>query len=234
MKIVIVTAVWKRPNVFALFAKGVHHLQAHAAKSGYQVKVAISGSEGRTSEKMVKSQGFNYVERPNQPLARKMNAALKEARKMDPDYVLLVGSDTVIHPSLFDVYDEYIQQGIDLIAALDWYFYDLRTLRCSYWGGYIDSRAGHPCGCGRVVSRELLDKWDWKIWEDRHSFGLDNSMQLLINKGNFTYATFKMKERQAFGIEIKSEVNMTPFQLWPNTSLIENQKLMSNFKYLLK
>lgn len=231
MKITIVTACWKRPEIFVLFAKGVHHL---IANTKCKIEVVVAGSEGAASKKMVEKEGFIYVEHPNQPLASKMNAAMKRAKLTDPDYVLCMGSDDVVHPSLMKVYEKYMKQGIDFIAVLDWYFFDYTTGRCSYWGGYTDYRIGHSCGAGRVISRKLMDKWQWSPWQDQHSSGLDNSMQRLIAQEKFSRITFSIKEHNAYGLDIKSSVNMTPFHLWQNTHLISTKEIKVPFKYLFE
>jgi hypothetical protein len=70
LKLAIVTGVWKRPEVFKLFAKGMHDLRA---SSSLDITVIVAGSEGIKSRSMVEQYPFYYIEAKNDPLAAKMN-----------------------------------------------------------------------------------------------------------------------------------------------------------------
>ena len=96
MKVAIVSAVWQRPEVFEMFAKGIKHLVSNC--KDIEFTVIISGSEGDKSKSMVEKHGFIYIEIPNDPLAVKMNATVIRAKEYDVDYILGVGSDDVITP----------------------------------------------------------------------------------------------------------------------------------------
>jgi hypothetical protein len=230
MKLAVVTAVWKRPEVFEMFAKGIKKLQED---KDLEIEVFISGSEGEQSRSMVEAHSFHYVEAPNHPLAAKMNDALRLARSWQPDYVLCVGSDDIISVELLDVYKFFMGQKVDYIGFTDCYFYDTTTGKASYWGGYREKwRKGHTCGAGRVLSKNILDKWRWKIWEDKQSHILDNSMQEKLNKTPHKRAIFSLKDLGVYAMDIKSSTNMTPFKLWDNTTLINEEELLTKFDYV--
>jgi len=53
MKISIVTGVWKRPEVFEMFAQGIKNL-------GVEVDVIVAGSEGKRSRDMVQAHRVIY------------------------------------------------------------------------------------------------------------------------------------------------------------------------------
>ncbi len=232
IKLAIVTGVWQRPDVFEYFAAGIHKLESSC--TDLKIVTIIAGSEGMKSRQMVERHRFKYVEIANDPLAAKMNATILTAGKLKSDYVLCLGSDDIVTPELMSVYLEYIRQGIDYIAVLDWYFYDTATKQAAYWGGYIDARKGHTCGAGRLISARLMRLWRWQPWENRHSHILDNSMQEKLNKVVHTSAIFSLKEKGVFGLDIKSETNMTPFELWDNTKYIPVSELKSHFPYVIK
>src|SRR5687767_2399481 len=96
MRLAIVTGVWKRPEVFHMFAAGVQMLQEHF-KGRVDIVCCVAGSEGPASRKMVTSYpNFFYTETPNQPLGVKMNQATYLASRFNPNYCLMVGSDDLI------------------------------------------------------------------------------------------------------------------------------------------
>jgi hypothetical protein len=230
MKIAIVTAVWKRHEIFELFAKGIHELEKI---NGVEIVTVVAGSERELSKNLVEKHNFLYIEIPNQPLAEKVNAPLLIAKDLNVDYVLCLGSDDIIHPDLMLKYIELMKQGFDFIGVLDFYFLEIESKKASYWGGYRDfRRVGHTCGAGRIASKRLLNQWNWKIWENEHSKILDNSFENKLSETKHTPFTFKLKDFDLYGLDIKSSVNMTPFELWDNTNYIEKNIIFDKFKYL--
>jgi hypothetical protein len=229
--IAIVTGVWKRPEVFEMFARGVDHL---IKNSDFDYHVIVAGSEGERSRKMVESKGYIYLEVPNTPLAAKMNATTLKAGQMGCDYILCVGSDDVIHPTLMSQYAKRIDAEIDFIGVTDFYFYDIESKRSLYWGGYREKyRKGATAGAGRLISARLMAKWNWQPWENKHSHILDNSMEDKLKAlPDVKIETFSLESTGSFALDIKSSTNMTPFELWDNTIEINTNTILSKFDYL--
>lgn len=231
IKICICTAVWRRPEVFELFAQGVKALQSDQV----EITVIVSGSEGDTSRKLVESEGFVYIEIPNEPLSRKHNEAIIKAKQYTPHYIMLTGSDDILSPGAFDIYIEQMRKGIDFIGVTDFYFWDMVARKAAYWGGYLDKhRNGHTCGAFRCFSARLMNAWNWQPFEVKHSHVLDNSTQAKLRQIKHTEFIFSLKKYGVFGVDIKSKTNMTPFKLWENTSYISNSILKNKFVNLDK
>lgn len=230
MKLAIVTGVWKRPEVFEIFARGIKELYHF---KDIEIVTIVAGSELERSKKMVLKHGFTYIEIKNNPLATKMNATLIVAKQIEADYVLCLGSDDIIHPELMAKYIELMKQGFDFIGVLDFYFYDTKSKKAAYWGGYRDSkRTNHTCGAGRIISKRLLDKFNWKIWENQQSHMLDNSFQDKLKATQHSSCVFSLKDYDLYGLDIKSGTNMTIFKLWDNTNYIEKSTIFDKFSYL--
>lgn len=230
LKLAIVSAVWKRPDVFELFAKSILILKK---TSDIDIEVIISGSEGKKSKSMVEKYGFTYIEIPNDPLAEKVNAPVIYAQRLNVSHILCVGSDDLITPELLKQYIVYMKEGYDYIGVTDFYFYDLITKKSLYWGGYREKfRQGHTCGAGRILSSRLLNLWDWKPWENRHNKILDNSIQEKLKKTPHSIKTFSLKENNLFALDVKSSTNMTPFNLWDNSNYIDSLIIKNKFPYL--
>ena len=230
LKVAIVSAVWKRPEVFEMFAKGIKHL---IDNMDIEFTVVIAGSEWQTSQKMVEKHGFNYIEIPNQPLAAKHNSTTFACQFLDVDYVLCLGSDDIISLELMKEYEINMRNGFDFIGVTDFYFYDTLSKKYAYWGGYREKwRLNHTCGAGRIISARLMAHWEWMPWENKHSKILDNSMEGNLAKISHSKKIFSLKEKGLFALDIKSSTNMTPFQLWDNTEFIENKEISNHFKYI--
>ena len=221
VKPVIVTGMWKRFEVFEIFAK-------HTKTLG--IDVIVAGSEGKASKKIVKKHGFHYIEIANEPLAAKMNATTLKAKELGYTHVICVGSDDLLSQELVDEYVDLMRKGYDYIGVTDFYFYELETGKAAYWGGYRErQRMGHTAGAGRVISKTLLDEWDWQPWDNKDSKYLDNSMQNKLRSSLYPKTTFSLKEKGLLAVDIKSQVNMTPFELWDNTSYIEPELITDKF-----
>jgi len=215
----IVTGMWKRPEVFKIFGRHYQDLG---------IDVIVAGSEGHKSKELAESFGFIYLERPNQPLAEKMNATITEGLKRGYTHFICVGSDDLLTKDLVDEYKRLIRLGYHFIGVLDFYFYELETGRASYWGGYRDrKRFRNTCGAGRVLSRKLVESWNGKVWEGERY--LDTSMQQKLATSDLPKYVFKLKDKGLLAVDIKSDTNLTPFKLWDNTSYIDAQILEDGF-----
>lgn len=225
MKISIITGVWKRPDIFKMFAKGVHNLN-------HDINVIVAGSEGAKSRKMVENEGFIYIEIANQPLATKMNATALKAKELDSDYTICMGSDDVLSPELFQHYLKWMKKGYDFIGIQDMYFYDVVSGKAQYWGGYRErNRFMHSAGAGRCISKHLMNKWQWLPWKVKHNDFLDNSMQGRING---TQKILNIKSLGVYALDIKSPTNMTPYKRWDNTADIDPEIIKKEFDYIFE
>jgi len=232
LKIAIITGVWLRHDVFEMFAKGIKHLEKNI--KGAELVTIVAGSEGNKSKELVEKHGFHYINIPNQPLAAKMQSTMFMARDIDADYVLCVGSDDIIGLGLMERYIELMHKGVDYFGTVDFYFYNVVSKRASYWGGYReDYRKGHLCGAGRCLSKQLLKKMDWLVWTNEYSHLLDTSMQRRLKLAQpYTTELINLKNEGLYGLDIKSEINMTPFELWDNTVIIDSEIIEGHFNYI--
>lgn len=227
MHITICTAVWKRPEIFALFARGVELLRS---SSHATISVVVAGSEGPRSRRMVEQWPYHYIETENNPLSNKMNATVLRAKALQSDYVLCMGSDDILHPNLFALLERKMREGIDFIGLTDFYFYHIPTRKAMYWGGYRRGpRKGQTVGAGRVLSAKLLNQLGWKPWGSGLDKMLDMSMLNNIKATEHTAYSFSCMAHGVHGVDLKSETNLTPFANWDNSCIIDNHLIKHNF-----
>lgn len=231
-KITFVTAVWKRPEVFALFAKGIHNLEKRFPKIKFNT--AVSGSEGEQSKAMVEDEGFLYVECENQPLGKKMNKALELGLSTNADYYILLGSDDIICENLFKLYLSEIDKGTEYIYVTDGYFYDLISQKALYWAGYRKScNRGHALGAGRVLKSDVLKRTNGKLWyDDRLNNLLDTAFDEITKGKVKTKKAFKCYDEGVVILDIKTSTNMTPFAQWDNARFIKPDYIYNRIPYI--
>jgi hypothetical protein len=226
MKIAIVTAIWQRPEVWDMFKQGVRRLRNQY--EDVEVEVCVAGSEGYRSQNRCKENWIHYVEMPNNPLGRKMNAASLLSKETNADYYLLMGSDDIICNNLFDLYLDYMEQGIDYIYLMDGFFFDTTTKKSLYWAGYRqDHNKGDSLGAGRMLSKKMMEKMDYQCWYDVKMSGLlDQAMNEKLEGFEYTKQEIWLRDNNCMLLDIKSSTNMTKFAKWDNTEFIDTKRLL--------
>lgn len=182
MRLVVVTALWKRPNLTRLV---LHRYQAlrEALRGQVDLDLVAVGSEGPLSRDLAVEEGWGYVEAPNKPLGAKWNALMPTVRKLDPDGMVVVGSDDWLSKRAFQFYVECINRGVPLCGFRDIYFLDGKSGKTLHFGGYTHpSRVGESLGLGRCLSREALEALDWHPWWRSLNRGLDFSMMKSLRR----------------------------------------------------
>lgn len=242
IKLAIVTSVWGRVEIVQLFQKAINNLIEKC--TDFEIKIVVSGSI--QNDENIKDKGtqfslhltnlgnhFKYIEIPNEPLFAKVNASTYACKDLGVDYVFCVGSDDLISPELLNSYIPHMRKGIDFIGVTDCYFYDTVSGKSIYWGGYLEShRKGQPCGAFRALSSRLMKQLDWMPWGFSKDQGLDSTMSKKLSNIKHSRHIFSMKLIGVFGVDIKSETNITKFQKWNNSEFIDSRILLNKFPYI--
>jgi len=216
MRLVVLTCVWKRPELAGIVLRSYQRLQKMVAPE-IELSLLAVGSEGIRSRALTEGCGFDYVEFPNEPLSHKWNRGAQAAKEYDPDAVVIVGSDDVISYDLILWYARQLRLGHHFFGLLDLYFFDLDSLRMGYWAGYqgaLDGdRRGEPIGCGRCFSRALLEHTVWDLWprSSPRNTSLDSLTFNFLQENGFAIKARTMKEIGAYAVDIKSATNINSF-----------------------
>lgn len=227
MRLAIVTGIWKRPEIFRMFAAGVVMLQDHF-KGRLEIACCVAGSEGRLSRDLVGSyKNFFYTETPNQPLGQKMNQAAHLASRLSPNYCLMLGSDDLIGISLMEKYYIAMQKGVDYSFLMDCYFFDTVSKRGLYWGGYTKAfNRGRALGMGRLISARILNQLRWICWPPGYDRILDTAFDRQMDRTRCSRLPINLKNERLFALDIKSTMNMTNFMQWDNSQFVDGKKLL--------
>jgi hypothetical protein len=227
MRLALVTGIWKRPEIFRMFAAGVQVLQQHF-KGRLDIVCCVAGSEGIPSRNLVNQYpNFFYTEVPNQPLGEKMNKAAYLASRLSPNYCLMLGSDDLIGITLMEKYFALMQMGIDYTYLMDCYFFDTVTKRGLYWGGYTKAfNRGRALGMGRLISARILNQIRWVCWPPGYDRVLDTAFDKQLDRARCSRHAINLKGENLFALDIKSPTNMTNFTLWDNSQYVDGKKLL--------
>ena len=103
------------------------------------------------AEDLCKEYGADYIRTDNIPVGRKYNTGLAAVLDRDYDYLMTFNSDTLINPKLLDVYEYYMNEGIDLIGVDKVYFVEDGKAK------FVDYKL-QIIGAGRMISFKSLRK----------------------------------------------------------------------------
>ena len=142
-KIIILIPIWKRPAITEICFAGLNRLRSH--RSNVDVLAVIS--EDSYIDRCKKG-NIPYTFFENQPLGAKKNFGLKQALKLDWDYLMELNSDDVIKNELLDIYDALDD---DYLALRNFCFLDSKTMEARQ----VATKTAY--GIGRRYSRRAVE-----------------------------------------------------------------------------
>ena len=209
-RIGILTAIWKRHELFQAFA--AHWQFLFNEFTDYEFIFLAVGSEKNESKHLALSCGFNYIENHNYPLGTKWNEGIKWFEDKEVDFVLCLGSDDFIGKKLLSKMIDLMGVGYSLIGVIDTYLYNQPTNELVYWPGYNGSRKNKIIGLGRCLSVDLLKDLNFAPWNGRLNCRLDSSMDLKLRSIHHSTHGINIKALDLFCVDIKTDFNITPFE----------------------
>lgn len=208
MKIAIVTTLHGRPNLTRIVLDYYRRMAAHD-KNMVLVAVGSSQEDGD----LAREARWNYGACANSPLSQKHNFLFRSARQHNPDAIVLIGSDDLIHPNLIKYYRERLTPASEFLLGLqDLWFFSCKTGKMIRHKGFIGRNAPLPIGCGRIFTRALLNRLDWQPWGvEILNRGLDLTCSRILNSKGIPQRIVTMA-KSGYAVDIKTDVNLTSME----------------------
>lgn len=163
------------------------------------IKLIIAGSEGEISKEL--AQGFDYIEVPNSPLTLKNNAMMLEAKKYNPDAVVILGSDDLICKNALKFYDSLETNSV--MGFSDIYFYSTEHKRLGYLA--LDKHFG----AGRYYPKSVLELCNYKAWQRQLDRGCDMESERYLTTKGVKFERISIEKNNIFLIDIKHDYNIS-------------------------
>ena len=215
IRVSIVTAIHGRPRELSMFLQNFKKYR-EANKRYFHFHLIVAGdSNERTSYETLQKglEFYSFIEVQNRPLGNKFNVALQVAKERNDDYVIVTGSDDLIHPSLFDKYLKAIHFSYpDFIGVENCFIHNINTNESLYWNGYKDERKGQSVGSFRMFSRALCQKLNYEFYRPDANKGLDKSMMLKLSK--IEYKTVILRSKKYPIVALKGDSNIWSFDIF--------------------
>ncbi len=236
-EVVIITCAYKRPEIFRIFLDNFQFLRAQLKYEGVNLSLVVAGSEHDDSlwethcfEIAREYKGVTWLEHENDPVGKKWNYALAYLKKLKFDVVMILGSDDLITPQFVLKGLSVLQEGYDITGVKDMYVLNSEDGEMVFWEGYAAARKGVSIGAGRMLTRELVEKANYKLWDDGLNCSLDGStMRILSTIEGVREDNFECSERdKVLVIDVKSPVNIWKYDVW-NGIPVESEDMLRDF-----
>jgi hypothetical protein len=163
VKIIICSCVYKR------FELSKFCILEWLKLNVYKVVITYSFDEDYENLKdIIDNQGINrlvLVKYTNLPLSNKWNQSIINAKKFNPDAVMIMGSDDILVESYLNKVKYYINRGIDYISNNNWanvWFFSNKIMISTE--RYINRPLNDGLGSGRVINSNILNKINWNLY----------------------------------------------------------------------
>lgn len=172
---------------------------------------------------------------PEMTLGLKWQRGIDAARDLDPDAIMIVGSGNWFTNGWVKTLYPYLND-YDMVGSEAMYVYQIRQNDqvMIHWGGYHNNaRKGDMLGAGRLLSRRILDKVGWQIYNTSLNSGLDRSIDRTLRRHGAKTLTLPQGDEMILKVGSYKWKNINSFGvLWgsPNARKVDNpDKILKNF-----
>jgi hypothetical protein len=198
MRIALITTLWRRHDLTKIVLNYYRQFP--------NLELICVGSEGEKSKQL--AEGWHYIEHKNFPVSEKHNQALKNAKDLNVDGVVLIGSDDLMSKELFTFYQTLDKNCPNVIGFEDSHIYYTETKELFHYTGLVFKQT---VGTGRFFSKYVLDRCGWELWDNNLNRGLDTNCTNKLKKMSIFETVYKLSDINGFFVDIKHTENITKF-----------------------
>jgi len=116
---------------------------------------------------------IKVVSHSNHPLGAKWHYGVISAKDLNPNPLIIVGSDDILATNYIDRLLDYFNRGAGMVGATQWFTFDLEGDQL-YKMKYINQNINFPIGSGKAFNKETLEKIKYKVFDSRLNKKLDD------------------------------------------------------------
>lgn len=175
MNLAVVTTTWGRPGVTSIALDHLSHLSLGGLDISLFAAVSPEDEFVRQNTEAILSAGGTVIPMPNDNLAAKWNAVMKEAADSGADYILVIGSDNLVNAAFLFESVALLSEN-DCAEASVVHFYELETGRLIY-------RHMDQCGI-RMFRGDSVRSQDGYLWDASNpkAKAMDSAQDRIIKK----------------------------------------------------
>lgn len=203
MKTLILTPVFRRPEIVRIFLEGYQRLKEHADI----MLVCIVSPEDPHRDyliDMIIDHDGEVCEWSNKYLGEKKNAGLEFALDFEFDYLMELGSDNLVNPAIFRLYEPYMKKRVPFFGLNNLYVLEWATKKCLYIEKY---NSQHTYGAGRMLLNSAITVHPWP---DKAQEGLDTLAMKKLKEMGISETVVDVGETP-YILDIKTDTNINDF-----------------------
>jgi len=197
----ILTVSHNRPKIDKAFCLMIARITKDYPGMFLPICAVSLPEEARTFEE----HGIETYLYANNPVSNKHNYILGKLKDR-VTHVLHIGSDDIINNNYLNELLKY--KDNDLVWGVGLYFLSSSKGLVRFW----DMPFRQAAGPAKLMSAELMDRCNWHIWEDGLDHALDHSCYRIMEPHIRTKHIFKAIDIDGIMVDIKSDVNINPFE----------------------
>ena len=198
--VAFITANHGREDVLKIYCEGIERIKR---QTSLRVESIIVGDENAVCR------DYNAVHVPynNNSVTGRFNIACQKARTFDVDAVIISGSDDLYNNELFNY---IVSREEDFVGFKDIYLYSLD----GDTKGTLVFLTTSLVGCGRLLSKSLLDRINWTICNRERLWGVDQVVRQTIHRHVQSEHIFLASSVGGRCVDLKSSESMNLFRKW--------------------
>lgn len=213
-KVTLVMACWGRPAVFKIVLSNLEKMLMHPAVEADIVFVV--SREDRSYKSLVKAISasclkYEIVQASNDQLGDKHNKGVLAALKHNPDYIMNIGSDDLIHYTIWDLYLPYMVEKYHLIGMRNLCFYESPDNAVSFTYSMVYNMV---IGAGRLIKAscisEIIDQHGC-FYSPEINRGLDTNSQYKLSMMGISPIILESGDLPMI-VDIKTKENLNSMQ----------------------
>jgi hypothetical protein len=195
--------LWKRPEIVKLFISRLNI--PHYMETRILFLISPEDPFYKANLKLIKVKGFDYLNVENDTLGRKKNIGLNYALHWKWDFFTELGSDNIINPNLWQLYEPYFNtcEYFGINSAYSWEPKTDKAVQC------INYHEGNAIGPARVIKRNVIEDVG-RLWRNDWNCGMDGCSHFEIEKRGYKQTVIDVTDIP-YILDIKTATNINAF-----------------------
>ncbi len=200
----IITASYRRPKILELWCASIERIRRELPLNIHLSTVVVSGIEDR---RICDKYNILHINCNNHPVSDKFNKGMEYMGKTNVDYVMISGSDDIFSTDTIKKIMAKMEEGYHVIGLNSIYFYSTDGI---YKEKLCCLKGQRMLGVGKTISKEVLEKVDYRPWHKDKSWNLD----ALVIQSIAPYASSYSILSDTVVVDCKSKFNLNKASFW--------------------
>lgn len=221
-KVIVFTPIWGRHDIVRIWQKGIERIKNYWPEAIEIIPFCMVSN--KADKDMIESFGYQYTYCDNTPLGAKHNAGAMALKDIDFDYILQLGSDDLITNEYLEYALAAMVEGKQLFGVNKLLFCEpKKQSACSF---HLTTQSYTLIGAGRFISREAIEKLNYKLWLDGINRGLDMTSQ--SNLANIGISPEVLEIYKYCVLDVKSDTNIWSYEHFADNHPKANYNLVKH------